>query len=45
MAWHLYPGSDLVVEAYLTPSTAVERVRLSIGLYFSARPRLVFRTR
>jgi Flp pilus assembly protein TadD len=38
LAWTLEPGSDLVVQLHLQPSGAVERVRPSIGLYFSHSP-------
>jgi Flp pilus assembly protein TadD len=38
LAWTLEPGSDLVVQLHMQPSGAVERVRPSIGLYFSQSP-------
>jgi hypothetical protein len=38
LAWRLEPGSDLVVEIHMQPSGRPERVRPSIGLYFTDDP-------
>jgi tetratricopeptide (TPR) repeat protein len=38
LAWRLNPGSDMVVQLHLRPTGHVERVQVSIGLYFTSRP-------
>ena len=37
-AWRLWPGDDLVLQLHLTPTGKPERVRPSIGLYFTDVP-------
>ena len=37
-SWRLWPGSDLVLQLHLTPTGKPERVRPSIGLYFTDVP-------
>jgi Tfp pilus assembly protein PilF len=37
-AWRLDPGNDLVLNAHMQPSGKPERVRPSIGLYFTDKP-------
>lgn len=37
-AWRLWPGSDLVLQLHLTPTGKPERVRPTIGLYFTDAP-------
>ena len=38
MAWRLESGSDLVLELHLMPTGKPERVRASVGLFFTDRP-------
>jgi len=38
MAWRLLPGTDLVVQLHLRPSGKPERVRPSIGIFFTNDP-------
>jgi tetratricopeptide (TPR) repeat protein len=38
MSWRLDRDTDLVVETHLMPTGTIERVRLSVGLYFTDRP-------
>lgn len=38
MAWHVRPGSDLVVELHMMPTGARQTVQVSIGLFFTDRP-------
>lgn len=42
LAWHLDPGNELVLNLHLQPSGKPERVRPSIGLYFTDQPRTKF---
>ncbi len=35
MAWHIEPGSDLVIELHLMPSASPESVQASVGLFFT----------
>jgi len=37
-AWPLVPGTDLVVQLHLRPSGRTERVKVSVGLYFTDTP-------
>jgi Flp pilus assembly protein TadD len=36
LGWRINPGSDLVIQLHLQPTGKVERIRPSIGLYFTA---------
>jgi tetratricopeptide (TPR) repeat protein len=38
LAWRLNPGSDMVVQLHLRPTGHVERIQVSIGLYFTPKP-------
>jgi len=38
MAWRLEPGSDLVAQLHLQPTGKAERVRVSIGVFFTDAP-------
>ena len=35
LAWHLDPGSDMVMELHMMPSGRAERIRPRVGLYFT----------
>lgn len=38
LAWRLWPGQDLVLQLHMVPTGKVERVRPTIGLYFTDVP-------
>lgn len=38
MQWRLDPGSDLVLQLHLQPTGKPERLRVSVGLYFTDEP-------
>jgi Tetratricopeptide repeat len=41
-AWRLDPGNDLVLNMHLQPSGKLEKIRPSIGLYFTDKPQTKF---
>src|SRR5262249_54083880 len=36
MAWHVEPGSDLVIEMHMMPTGKPESIQASVGLFFTA---------